>query len=386
MEHYDVIVIGGGPAGAGASYELAKNNVKTLIIEKSTYPKPKLCAGCISRRSISLFPNFNIKNIITGGILGYKGKKFIKKQSNDYCAVIVDREEFDHFLISKATEQGANLLEGTKVKYIEKMPTYYKVFTDKGIFEADYVVGADGYNSCVRKFLNCKNNFRDFFISMEVKIPKDIFSDFPQDSVLIDIGVVKRGYGWYFPQGEFVNVGIATAYKEDLLNIFKEYTKNHKYFPVDVSKYRIKSWFIPFNKGSNRLRLGQERVFLCGDAADLVDPLLGEGIRYAYLSGTLCGRAIALAKKDAINLYEKFIRNTILKDIIYAGKIASIVYNIQGLSFELSQDKALPMFFELLKGEKTYEELYKWGWKELIKQIPKSLSYYIKNNLNNLIF
>ncbi|MGC9287197.1 MAG: geranylgeranyl reductase family protein, partial [Hydrogenobaculum sp.] len=364
MERYDVIVIGGGPAGAGASYELADAGAKVLVIEKAKYPRPKLCAGCISKRSIGLFPAFNIKNTIKGGILGFKGEKFIEK-STDECAVIVDREEFDYFLVSKAQEKGAKLLEETTVKDIELTPTVRKVITDKGVFEADYVVGADGYHSITRKSIACKNSSRKFFIAMEVRVPKEDLKDFPEDEVLIDIGVVKRGYGWYFPQGEFVNVGIATAEKEDLLNIFKAYTKNHKLFPIDLSKYRIKSWFIPFISKAQELRLGRDRVFLTGDAGAIVDPLLGEGIRYAYLSGGLCARAIKLAKKDAHSLYEKFVKNTILEDIVYAGKIASIVYNIQELSFRLSQDKALYMFFELLKGEKTYKDLYRWGWKEL---------------------
>ncbi len=372
MKRYDVIVIGGGPAGAGASYELADSGAKVLILEKAKYPRPKLCAGCISKRSLSLFPDFNIKNTIRGGILGFRGEDFIEKTS-DECAVIVDREEFDYFLISKAQEKGAELLEQTAVKDIELTPTIRKVITDKGVFEADYIIGADGYHSVTRKAIACKDNARRFFTAMEVKIPKEDLKDFPEDEVLIDIGVVKRGYGWYFPQGEFVNVGIATAEKEDLLNIFRNYTKNHRRFPVDLSKYRIKSWFIPFSSKAKDLKLGKDRVFLTGDAGALVDPLLGEGIRYAYLSGSLSARAIKLARKNANTLYERFVKNAILEDLVYAGKIASIVYNIQGLSFRLSQDRALYMFFELLKGEKTYKDLYRWGWKELIKNIPNIL-------------
>jgi len=371
-ERYDVVIIGGGPAGAGASYELADAGAKVLVIEKAKYPRPKLCAGCISKRSVDLFPAFSIKNSIKGGILGFKGQEFVEKVS-DECAVIVDRKEFDHFLISKAQEKGAHLLEEITVKDIELTPTVRKLITDKGVFEADYVIGADGYHSVTRKSIACKSASRKFFIAMEVKVPKDMFKDFKEDEVLIDIGVVKKGYGWYFPQGEFVNIGIATAEKEDLLNIFKAYTKNHKLFPIDISKYRIKSWFIPFISKAQELRLGRDRVFLTGDAGGIVDPLLGEGIRYAYLSGGLCARAIKLAKKDAHSLYERFVKNTILEDLVYAGKIASIVYNIQELSFKLSQDKALYMFFELLKGEKTYKDLYRWGWKELVKNIPKIL-------------
>ncbi|GAB6078838.1 geranylgeranyl reductase family protein [Hydrogenobaculum acidophilum] len=370
MERYDVIVIGGGPAGAGASYELADAGAKVLVLEKAKYPRPKLCAGCISKRSIHLFPDFNIKNTIKGGILGFKGEVFVEKKK-DECAVIVDREEFDYVLISKAQEKGAKLLEETTAKDIELTPTVRKVITDKGIFEADYIIGADGYHSITRKSIACKDTSRKFFMAMEVRVPKEDLKDFPDDEVLIDIGVVKRGYGWYFPQGEFVNIGIATAEKEDLLNIFKNYAKNHKLFPIDLSKYRIKSWFIPFTSKAQDLRLGRDRVFLTGDAGAMVDPLLGEGIRYAYLSGSLSARAIKLAKKDANTLYERFVKNTILEDLVYAGKIASIVYNIQELSFKLSQDKALYMFFELLKGEKTYKDLYRWGWKELIKNIPK---------------
>ncbi len=377
MERFDAIVVGGGPAGAGAAYELASAGAKVLILEKSKYPRPKLCAGCISKRSLVSFPAFNIKNSIRGGILGYKGQEFVEKKT-DECAVIVDREEFDYELILKAQEKEAMLVENMKVKHIELTPTIRRVVTENGVFEGDYIVGADGYNSVVRKSIACKSASRRFFISMEARIPKSALKDFPEDEVLIDIGIVKKGYGWYFPQGEFITVGIASAEKEDILNIFKDYTKNHKKFPTDISKYQIKSWFIPFISKARDLRLGKDRVFLTGDAGSIVDPLLGEGIRYAYLSGSFAGRAIKLAKKDANTLYERFVQNAILQDLVYAGKIASIVYNIQHIAFKLSQDRALFMFFELLKGEKTYKDLYRWGWMELFKNIPEVLKTLLK--------
>jgi len=63
------------------------------------------------------------------------------------------------------------------------------------------VIGADGYHSVTRKSIACKSASRKFFIAMEVKVPKDMFKDFKEDEVLIDIGVVKKATDGIFPKG-----------------------------------------------------------------------------------------------------------------------------------------------------------------------------------------
>ena len=358
---YDVVVVGGGPAGATCARILAKNGAKVLILEKRKLPRFKLCAGCISKRIEKLLPKGwekEILNVIRGGVLGFRGREFVERNAGEDVAYIIDRASFDYFLVREAVGSGADLWEGIEFLGFEEG---FKVKTSAGEIEADFLIGADGFYTKVGRVLGYEK--RKFFRSVEFWTEGSL-----GDRVVIDAGVVRRGYGWIFPKGNRLSVGLALVGKENPLRKLEDYVKEHKLIERRDVK-GVKGWMIPFAENERDLHLGRGRVVLVGDAANLVDPLLGEGIYYAVLSGHLAAKAILENPEDPLRDYVSRVKKDILTELLYAGKIARLAYTFQRAAFSMGKGFALERFFKLLKGELGYRDLYRRGLPEFITSL-----------------
>ncbi len=357
---YDAIVIGGGPAGASTAYHLSKSGLRVLIVEKEKLPRFKLCAGCLSARTLRLLPEGYkglILNTISSGKLGYRGLQEYEVEANREVAYIVDRSEFDHFLVQKALEVGAELLIGEFMGF-EKEGNQYKVYTSRGNFYTDYLIGADGFHSKTAKLLGYKK--RKFFRSLELFTEGSL-----RDKVLIEIGWVSRGYLWVFPHGDGVSLGIATTGRENLLEILRNYALSK-----NINFKHPKGWHIPFPEGKKDIQIGKERVLLAGDSANMTDPLLGEGIYYALWAGKILAKAIIQNPSEPTKAYELMLK-PLAEELIYAGKIARLAYRFQSVAFKMGKDYALRNFYRVLTGDKTYKDIYWKGWLEFLKHLTR---------------
>ena len=370
----DVVVVGSGPAGAKTALELAKEGAKVLILEKHKLPRFKLCGGCISSRTASLLPEgweSLVLNRIRAGILGFRGQRFVKRTSSRDIAYIVDRANFDHFLTEEATRKGALLWDENPFSGYE-IDGKIKVKTSKGYVEADFLVGADGFYTKVGKQLGYEK--RKFFRSVEFWAEGEL-----REEVIIDIGLVSRGYGWVFPKGDRISIGIATTGKENLRKVLTEYIKGHKLLP-QMRLESVKGWMIPYITEPSDANLGRGRILLTGDSANLVDPLLGEGIYYALQSGLLCARSILERPNDPVSVYSKYVEKNIVPELVYAGKIADLAYRFQRTAFRMGAGFSLDRFFELLEGKESYKSLYRKGIPEFVLSL-----LHIENFLHIII-
>ncbi len=355
---YHVVVVGGGPAGASAAYHLSKKGFRVIILEKEKLPRFKLCAGCISVRTQKLLPEGYerlLLNTITAGRLAFKDFAETRLEADGVVAWIVDRGPFDHFLLIKALETGAELMH-SEFLGLDKQGGKYKVYTSHGAIITDHVVGADGFYSKVAKVLGYKK--RKFFRSLEIFTEGDM-----REEVLIEIGHVSRGYLWTFPHGEGVSLGIASTGKEDLFKILMEYAQKR-----GMKFHRPKGWHIPFIEREHDLHVGEDRVLLVGDAANMTDPLLGEGIYYALWGGRLLADAIVKNPSSPVRSY-RIILKPLLQELIYAGRIARLAYSFQSIAYRMGKDFALRSFYQLLTGEKTYKSLYWSGLPSFLKHL-----------------
>ncbi len=352
---YDVVVVGGGPAGASCARVLSEKGAKVLLIERKKLPRFKLCAGCLSARIETYLPKgwrSEVLNEIKGGILGFRGERFFEKTAQRAVAYIVDRSSFDHFLVREAVKNGVELWEETEfIGFEEDQPLIIR--TSKGEVLADFLIGADGFYTRVGKQLGYKKE--KFFRSVEFWSNLEL-----EDKVIIDIGIVKRGYGWIFPKGNRVSIGLATTGKENTLKVLKEYVRRHRYIE-GVEIENVKGWMIPFITEKGDVQLGKGRVLLTGDAANLVDPLLGEGIYYGVLSGIKVGKAISENPERAFEIYSLEVHRDIVPELLYAGKIANLAYRFQRIAFRMGGGYAMDRFLKLLTGEMNYKELYRKG-------------------------
>ncbi|MFN3947056.1 MAG: geranylgeranyl reductase family protein [Aquificaceae bacterium] len=352
---YQAVVVGGGPAGASASYHLSKAGFKVALLEKESLPRFKLCAGCLSARTLKLLPKGYerlILNTIRGGRLGYKGLEDYHVPAEKEVAYIVDRKDFDYFLVKKSVEAGTELMQAEFFGF-EREKESYKVYTSKGTLMADFIVGADGAHSKVARLLGYKPKG---FKSLEFFTEGDL-----KQEVLIEIGWVKRGYLWVFPHGEGISVGVATTGEENLLKILKEYSL------LKGIKYKHpKGWHIPFP--DKEPFLGRGRIVLLGDAAGMTDPLLGEGIYYALWAGRILSQALLEDSNEPIKAYRRLLK-PLIEELNKAKKIGDIAYRFQRVAYRMGKDYALRSFYKVLLGEKGYKELYWKGWLSFLKHL-----------------
>ncbi|MFN3813824.1 MAG: geranylgeranyl reductase family protein [Aquificaceae bacterium] len=363
--NYDVVVVGGGPAGSSSAFHLSQKGLKVLLLEKNKLPRFKLCAGCLSKRVEKYLPKGwerLVLNRVSSGILGYIGKECVETPFNETVAYIVDRAQFDAFFVKRAQENGVQLVEEAEFLSFEKSCGKYKVFTSKGVFFADFIVGADGFYSKVSEALGLKKS--KFFKAIEFFTPGEL-----KDKVIIDIGLVEKGYAWIFPKGDVLSVGLASTGRENLLNLLKVYTERRSL----ISNGKVYGWHIPYAESERDVYYGSERVLLVGDAANLADPLLGEGIYYAVLSGLLLSEAIEKEPSKAIRLYKNLLKG-VVSELVYAGKIAKIAYRFQRIAYRMGKGGFLKSYYRILKGEKGYKDVYVKGWFYFLKE-------FIKENL-----
>ncbi|HID65710.1 MAG TPA: FAD-dependent oxidoreductase, partial [Aquificaceae bacterium] len=185
MNRYDVLVVGAGPAGTAAAKYLSEKGLRVLIVERKNLPRFKLCGGALSARFSKYLPeDFRKKvlNTINRGILGFRGEKHIFKEEYE-VAYIIDRYDFDFFLLEKALNEGAQLWEGVGFIDFERKGGSFIAETTKGKVKVDFIIGADGFYSNVAKKLEYKK--KKFYKSIEFTAEGEM--DF--DSVIIEIGL-----------------------------------------------------------------------------------------------------------------------------------------------------------------------------------------------------
>lgn len=278
---YDIIIVGGGPAGAMAAKYIAASGQKVLLVQKNlSFKKP--CGGGIR---LDAFDEFDIdkkwiKSIVNEIVFETK-KQSIAYDIKHNPLAIVDRVLFDQALRNDAKEAGAVLLEA-KATDIDVTAFGVRVGVDDGLehkmYEAKYLIAADGVHSFVRKKMR----------NEEVPAHLTHYSDIAalktnKCHFYFGTGMAKGAYGWRFPYNGGADVGVVASSnnKNNIYELFNflDIKKDEK-----VRGYKIPVWQDPlfYNK----------RVFYVGDAAGQVLPFTYEGIYYAMKSAKILSEVI----------------------------------------------------------------------------------------------
>lgn len=296
---YDVIVVGAGPAGSTVSRKCAEKDLETLVLDKQSFPREKLCGGAVSERTLKLL-DFDIpEEVINQGCNGarvhFQGET-VEVEKDYRLGLLVSREKFDSFLLKKAKNKGAEVKDGERVLNITDKGSHVLVKTDKEVYRSKIVVGADGVDSTVaREVLGEEISEEYFKLALENRVEEVKFQDKKCDGIIdVFFGDIDGGYGWVFPHRDFFSVGIG-SYEDKMKKPLKRQESFLKNLNLDV----------PDDFRGHRLPVGGQgrkkvsgRTMLVGDAAGLVDPLTGEGIYYAIKSGKMCGETIGKAFSD----------------------------------------------------------------------------------------
>jgi menaquinone-9 beta-reductase len=319
----DVLVIGGGPAGAAAGYWLAQQGIDVTIVERKTFPREKTCGDGLTPRAVKQLHDMGLHDELAAfhRYSGLRATGVGRELELEWPShpiypnygYVVRRRELDSMVAARAVKAGATLLEGHEAlapvmdRGFVRGATVQPKSGPAVDIEAKYVVVADGANSRFGRALGTSRQ-REWPYGTAIRTywesPKH--AD-PWIESALDVqdrnGNSMPGYGWIFPVGDgTVNIGVG------LLSTFKEFKNVNTTHLLDAYAHQIADrWQIdpehPTTKAtSGRIPMGGSvgpksgpTYLVIGDAAGSVNPFNGEGIDYAYETARMAAQVLAEA-------------------------------------------------------------------------------------------
>jgi geranylgeranyl reductase family protein len=293
MERWDAIVVGAGPAGCAVAFDLATAGRAVLLLDKAEFPRHKACAGGLTRKSLRAL-RYSVAPVVRETVSAIvverrSGQAATLASRNAVCAMTV-RQELDHFCWQKTVAAGAKFERIGSITGFAYEREDVTVRTAEREFRGRFLVGADGVHSRVRQLLFGDGPawFRRGF-ALEAKVYP---TNGQRRDLVFDFAPVRQGYGWVFPKGDHLNVGLGVY--NDMGQEKLDRPRLEMYIRERFGEARaehVTGQYLGF--GAEAAPAAEERVFLVGDAGGFADALTGEGIHGAIASGQAAAAAIA---------------------------------------------------------------------------------------------
>ena len=347
MVDYDIIIVGGGPAGSTAARRASQEGLNVVLFDKARFPRYKPCAGGI-HAGVNMLLDFDIKSILQRKISGvtiFAPSGFrvdCIPEDRSVPGSIVSREDFDHLLLKKAAEAGAKIREDTRIAKAKEEESHAAVTTMEGEeVTGTYLVGADGINSIVAKSLDFYDGWRGDSAMIAIEVEAEVGSSavreicgepsgYDADLLFLYFGGLSHGFVWCFPKQSVLSLGacciqdkggeLRLAYKKWYAAFKDEYDIEPRILSDTAARFPVK----------RARNIVKGRTVLVGDAAGLVDPFTGEGIPEAVESGILAASALSKAVKEAnprsLREYEKDCKREIISELKAMDFMANTFY------------------------------------------------------------
>jgi geranylgeranyl reductase family protein len=321
----DVIVVGAGPAGSATAYYLAQAGLDVLVLEKSRFPREKVCGDGLTPRAVKALVGMGISVTEQDGWVRNKGLRVIgagkrlelpwpELASYPGFGLVRSRHDMDETLARRAQQAGAKLLEGVTVTgpVIDERTGRITGVVARGehkperTYASRVVVAADGNSSRLSVAMGLrKRDDRPLGVAVRTYYKTPRHDDDYLESWL-DLWDGERllpGYGWIFGMGDGTsNVGLgllntsAAFGHTDYHALLRRWLNGMPAewgFTEENRTQPIRGAALPM--GFNRTPHYHQGLLLAGDAAGMVNPFNGEGIAYAMESGEILARTIAQA-------------------------------------------------------------------------------------------
>ena len=364
---YDIIVVGGGPAGSMAARFAAEQGVSVIMLEKDRdVGYPVRCGEAISKRGVENFIEPD-KKWITAHITKFSlnapdgNEALIEFDDTGY---VLERRIFDYELAKTAANAGAEILtrayvNGLIIEDDRVAGIKYEFQGEQNEIKSKIVIGADGVESRVGRWAGIKTyvDFRDMECCTQItasNIPLDqntLYFYFGQD-------YAPGGYFWLFPKGKNIaNIGLGVSgmvgKKRSALSFLNQFMdKKYPDAPVLTSIAGGVPSTITLSK------ISAPGILLAGDAARQVNPLSGGGISSGMIGGSIAGRiageAVKMKKLEHIFTYDKEWHDRVGKKHEIYNRLKNGIYNFSDEKF----NKIAESFNKVPKNKRTLGRIF----------------------------
>jgi geranylgeranyl reductase family protein len=364
MAHFDVVIVGAGPAGSWTAFRLASAGVRVGVLDAS-HPREKPCGGGLTGRALALVgpalrPALMPSVRIASARFTHGARSAVVDLNSDDRAeiplVVSGRRAFDGALLASAIRVGAVHLP-QRVTGITRTSNGWAIDTRDGRCDAAWIVGADGANSLVRRTVARPFAREDLSIAAGY---------FVHGHTTTEIDVVFEesppGYLWSFPRPDHLAVGICAqadvSTSAALLTQARAWIDRHAPGGT-LERY---GWPIP-SLGESALaneRPGGEGWMLVGDAAGLVDAITREGIFFALQSAEMAADAL-LAGRSPAETYVRRVRRDIHDELLRAARLKARFFQPRFMGLLLRaldrSARVRAVMADLVAGRQTYAGL-----------------------------
>lgn len=385
---YDVMIVGAGPAGATAAYQLGLAGVRVLLLDKAqAFPREKPCGGGLSARLLDRFAY--VRDFLADGEVPVNAVSRVHLESPDGTRVtyqqaepilyLIRRWEFDAALFRRA-QQVCDVRQGVTIRRCIVKADHVELESTTGeLFTAPLVIGADSANSVIARHTGLRSDaaHKEYAVDMMEETTYDRLQVADRDAIYLFLTLTQTfGYGYIFPKAEHLNLGFGCKLDWYLKALRGKGAQHHAEW-VDVLKHKgdvtgetnpagYKAFPIPVS--GPLAKTYTDRVMLAGDAGGFVNAFTAEGIFYAMTTGSLAAdTALAAIKKQRFNEhelsgYERAWRSEIGSDLQHSVEIQHRLFNGSGRMDSLVRNagrdpELLRLIIGYSMGAAKYEEL-----------------------------
>ncbi len=354
--NYDVLVIGGGPAGAIAAKYAAQNGASTLLIEEhASIGSPVQCTGLISAAALNeceIGEGSFVLNKMKGAFVYAPNSEELVVRGKDIKAYVIDRKIFDRMLVERSLDEGVEILLKTRFIGMEKGKISVISDGERKEIHAAVVIGADGIQSSVGRAAGL-GRCEKFISGIQFEAP---YAAKDPEFVEIFTGndIAPGFFAWAVPFNGLARIGLA---RNPGANPPMYYLGNLLKHPVVASRYggsRTEFVLGGIPLGPPK-KTATDSVMLVGDAAGQVKPTSGGGVYMGAVCAKIAGEVAAKAsrKEAGLSEYEKRWRSAVLREL----SIGMMIHK----SFGKLSDENLNEFISFMNKPKIREIITEYG-------------------------
>ena len=338
-------MVGGGPAGAAAAVRGAAAGLSVVVCDKATFPRDKTCGDGLTTTALRLLERLGLDPTMVEGwervdevVLRSPSGRIVELPlpTDGLYAAVAPRSTLDAALLDVAARCGAEIRHGAALESIQPSENGIETTVGEETVTAGYVIAADGMYSTVRRLTGVEgphlgewHAFRQYFTGVA---DRRLWVFFEPD--------LLPGYAWIFPvAGGRANVGFGLPRRPGLSvrpmagqwrDLLERPALREVLGDAEPEGHH-RAWPIPADLG--RAPLSSGRVLFTGDAAGATDPMTGEGIAQALLTGILAAEAIAAGNGDPARVarrYDAAVQHHLARDLRFAAALGRILTSPAG--------------------------------------------------------